>query len=265
MIHWRPPADYNRTLVRKYLLKYGIGYPETEIEIDGNKNSYIINNLIPFSPYVVSLKAVNNAGQGMEILKDVITKRKSMLDEAENLFPPLNVQAVAISPHSVELRWTDWHLKPDESIPDDRRYVIRYSVADYSTSSSAPKYTFKNATERSAIISDLKPNTLYDFAVKLAVGKRESDWSMTTSQMTMELTAAPRDIQIKSDPISPSTSVVLSWLPPTTSTTSNSGMLYFLLLLSLNNHTRLYLNHSDLMTTGKYDLTLMQCLSIRIY
>ena len=49
----------------------------------------------------------------MEILKDVITKRKSVLGENENLFPPLNVQAVAISPHSIEVRWTDWHLKPE--------------------------------------------------------------------------------------------------------------------------------------------------------
>lgn len=33
----------------------------------------------PSSQYVISLKAVNKAGFGMEILKDVITKRKSGL------------------------------------------------------------------------------------------------------------------------------------------------------------------------------------------
>jgi hypothetical protein len=27
---------------------------------------------------------------------------------------------------------------------------------------------------------------LYDFAVRLIMGSRESDWSLTTSQMTME-------------------------------------------------------------------------------
>ncbi len=219
VIHWKSPADSNRTLVRKYLLKYGIGYPESEVEIPGNRNSYIISNLIPSSPYVISLKAVNNAGYGMEILKDVVTKRKSVLGENENLFPPLNVQAVAISPYSVEIRWTDWHLKPEEPIPDDRNYIIRYNIAD---TSNNPKYKYKNATDRNAIVSDLKPNTLYDFAVKLAIGKRESDWSMTTSQMTMELSPAPRDIQIRNDPNS-ATSLILSWLPPTTSNSQTPG------------------------------------------
>lgn len=118
----------------------------------------------------------------MEILKDVITKRKSALSDSENLFPPLNVQAVAISPQSIEVKWTDWHLKPEETIPDDRYYTIRYCVTD----ASKEMYKFKNSTERNAIVSDLAPNTMYDFSVKLIIGRRESDWSMTTSQMTME-------------------------------------------------------------------------------
>jgi neogenin len=205
--------------VRKYLLKYGIGYPETEVEIAGNRNSHIISNLVPASPYVVSLRAVNNAGYGMEILKDVITKRRSTLSETDTLFPPLNVQAVGMSPYSVEVRWTDWHLKPDEAIADERYYLVRYNVAD---TYNNPKYKYKNATERSVIVSDLRPNTLYDFAVKLVIGKRESDWSMTTSQMSMELSPAPRDIQIKNEANS-ATSVVLSWLAPTTVSSQAPG------------------------------------------
>lgn len=121
----------------------------------------------------------------------------------------MNVQALVISPQSIEIRWTDWHLKPEDTIPDDRHYLIRYNVAETSNT----KYKYKNSTDRNVIISDLKPNTLYDFAVKLVIGGRESDWSMTSSQMTMEASPAPRDINIKSDPISPS-SVIISWLAP---------------------------------------------------
>ena len=143
----------------------------------------------------------------MEILKDVVTKRKSALGENENLFPPLNVQAVAISSQSIEVRWTDWHLKPEEQIPDDRIYTVRYNIADNS------KYKFKNASERNVIITDLKPNTLYDFSVRLVINRRESDWSMTTSQMTMETSPAPSDINIISDPSSPN-NVVISWVAP---------------------------------------------------
>lgn len=224
VIRWLPPADSNKTLVRKYLLKYGIGFPINEVQISGTKNSYIINDLTPSSPYVISLKAANNMGYGMEILKDVITKRKSALGENENLFPPLNVQAVVISAQSIEVRWTDWHLKPEEQIPDDRYYVVRYNIADMSNA----KYKYKNATERNVIISDLKSSTLYDFAVRLVIGNRESDWSMTTSQMTMESAPAPRDVSIKSDPNNPS-AVIISWQAPNYATTTGN-----LIIINLN-------------------------------
>lgn len=128
----------------------------------------------------------------------------------------MNVQAVAISSQSIEVRWTDWHLKPEEQIPDDRVYLVRYNVADMSNT----KYKYKNATERNVIISDLKPNTLYDFAVRLVISRRESDWSMTTSQMTMETSPAPSDINIRSDPDTPS-SVIITWQAP--NLPSNSG------------------------------------------
>jgi len=104
------------------------------------------------------------------------------LGENENLFPPLNVHATSLSPESIQIDWTDWHLKPDEEIPDDRYYLIRYNIEK-----SNAKYHYKNASERNLILTDLKPNTLYDIAVRLVIGRRESDWSMTTSQMTMEL------------------------------------------------------------------------------
>ena len=45
VIHWRAPADSHTLLVRKYLLKYGIGFPDHEIALPGNTNSFIINNL----------------------------------------------------------------------------------------------------------------------------------------------------------------------------------------------------------------------------
>jgi hypothetical protein len=173
------------------------------------------------------LKAVNNAGFGKEILKDVITKRKSVLGENENLFPPLNVHATALSSESIQIGWTDWHLKPEESISDDRYYSVRYNIE-----TSNAKYKFKNATERNLIISDLKPNTLYDFSVKLIIGKRESDWSMTTSQMTMELSPAPHNITIKSDPKTP-TSVFLTWQAPSNSP-SNGGMINFNFVCIIN-------------------------------
>ena len=209
MIHWVPPIDSNTTLVRKYLLSYGVNFPTNMVEIPGNRKSFMIEGLEPSSTYILSLKAKNNAGLGKEILKDVITKRKSALGEHENLFPPLNVQAVAISPQSIEVRWTDWHLKQGEAIPDDRHYEVQYSTNEMSSA----EYLYKNSSERNLIISNLKPDTLYDFSVRLVIVTRKSDWSMTSSQMTMESSPAPRDIKIKSDPEQPSNAII-SWQAP---------------------------------------------------
>jgi len=182
----------------------------------------------------LSLKAGNNVGYGQEMLKEVLTKRKSVLSDAEYLFPPLNLQAQTISQHLIELSWTDWHLKTDEEIPDDRLYLIRYNEAE------SQKYKFVNASERNVQIDELKANTLYDFAVKLVVGRRESDWSMTTSQMTMEMSNlfcsndfrklisnelcylvkafAPRDISFKSEVVKTAdkqhANLIVSWKIP---------------------------------------------------
>jgi hypothetical protein len=215
VLHWIPPYDSNTTLIRKYILKYGIGYPDKTVEIQPNHNSYILKQLVPSSQYVLSLRASNNMGYGMEILKDVITKRKVAVGENEMIFPPLNVHSVAISSHSIEVKWTDWHLKPDETIPDARFYTVRYKIADDKNF----KFKFTTSKEREIILNGLRPNTLYDLGVRLEIGNRHSDWSLTSSQMTLEQSPAPRDITIKSDPQNPK-NVILSWLPPITITTA---------------------------------------------
>jgi hypothetical protein len=228
VIHWQPPIDASNTiLIRKYLLRYGTS-PTNEVymELPANRlgNSYIINNLVPSTQYILSLKAGNNAGFGKELLKDVITKRKYALGENENLFPPLNVHATSLSPDSIQIDWTDWHLKPSEPIPDDRHYLVRYAITEKTTQSKANKYQYRNSSARTLSVTGLKDNTLYDFAVRLVIGRRESDWSMTTSQMTQELSPAPRNISIESDVTNPA-NLILSWLAPTVSLNAdlNSG------------------------------------------
>lgn len=78
---------------------------------------------------------------------------------------------------------------------------------------SSDEYLHKNSSARNVIISNLRPNTLYDFSVRLVIGTRNSDWSMTSSQMTMEASPAPRDVGIKSDLNEPS-NVIISWKAP---------------------------------------------------
>lgn len=49
------------------------------------------------------------------------------------------------------------------NVEDDRLYLIRYNA--YSTNNV--RYKYVNTTELSCIINDLKPNTQYEFTVKL--------------------------------------------------------------------------------------------------
>jgi hypothetical protein len=44
-VHWLPPSDSNKTIIRRYLLKYGIFIPDTAIDVEGNRDSYVIENL----------------------------------------------------------------------------------------------------------------------------------------------------------------------------------------------------------------------------
>lgn len=49
------------------------------------------------------------------------------------------------------------------SVEDERLYVVRYNA--YSSNNARSKYV--NTTELSCIVNDLKPNTQYEFSVKL--------------------------------------------------------------------------------------------------
>lgn len=65
------------------------------------------------------------------------------------------------------------------------------------------------------MISELKPNTQYEFEVKVVKGRRESSWSMSVINTTMSAAPAspPKDLLIKIDDKTP-LSVLLQWQPP---------------------------------------------------
>lgn len=49
-------------------------------------------------------------------------------------------------------------------VTDNRYYVVRYTSHHHS---SNVRYKYHNATDLNCMINDLKPNTLYEFTVKL--------------------------------------------------------------------------------------------------
>ncbi|XP_036150274.1 neogenin isoform X4 [Monomorium pharaonis] len=212
LISWHPPKDQS-IKVRKYKLGWGKGYPDVEIQVlDGKQRSYAIKPIEPLTEYVISLRATNNNGDGQPAYANVRTPERFVSESAVPLIPPVGLKAIVLSASTVVLYWTDTTLSKSQYITDSRYYVVRYTSYHHS---SSPRYKYYNATDLNCMIHDLKPNTQYEFTVKLVKGKRSSPWSMVVLNQTQEAapSTAPRDLIIQTIEDRP-TSVLLRWQPP---------------------------------------------------
>nr|CAD7572598.1 unnamed protein product [Timema californicum] len=97
-------------------------------------------------------------------------------------------------------------------VTDNRYYVVRYTSSHHS---SNPRYKYFNSTNLNCMIDDLRPNTQYEFTVKVLKNRRESPWSMVVLNMTQEAAPSsnPRDLTVVPVEGNPS-SVNLNWQPP---------------------------------------------------
>ncbi|TWW66869.1 DCC Colorectal cancer suppressor Immunoglobulin superfamily [Takifugu flavidus] len=74
IMSWTPPLSPN-ILVRGYIIGYGVGSPYAEtVRVDSKQRYYSIENLEPSSHYVISLKAFNNAGEGIPLYESAVTR-----------------------------------------------------------------------------------------------------------------------------------------------------------------------------------------------
>ncbi|XP_076763547.1 neogenin protein frazzled [Xylocopa sonorina] len=208
-VSWNPPKDQS-VKVKGYKLGWGKGVPDVEVRVlDGKERSFTIDQLEPLVEYVISLRATNDAGDGQPSYTTVRTTEGSVSEFSKPLTPPVGLKATVHSDTTVMLYWTDTTLQDNQ---DKRYYVVRYRSHHHS---SNPRYKYLNATDLNCRINDLKPYTLYEFAVKLVKGKQESPWSMVVSNQTQEASpsTAPRDMTIEVVEDRP-TSVLLRWQPP---------------------------------------------------
>ena len=118
------------------------------------------------------------------------------------------------------VNWKTWKFIPivllldfiEQYVTDGRYYVVRYTLYHPSIN---PRYKYFNATDLNCMIDDLKPNTQYEFTVKVVKGRRESPWSMVVLNTTEEAAPAtpPRELTVQSNEERP-TAVILRWQPP---------------------------------------------------
>ncbi|RVE41755.1 hypothetical protein evm_013592 [Chilo suppressalis] len=217
-----------------WVLGWGMGVPDTvSKELPPGTHSHVIRGLESNAEYVISLRGSNALGLGPAVYATVRTRAAPLhdngdeLDDADEadefdeddevaemqpeLLPPVGLKVIMLSGTTAVVYWTDPTLPKGQTATDGRRYVVRWATAG-----SRPR-TY-NATDLNCMIDELKPNTHYEFAVKLIRGGRESQWSMLVSNTTLEAPPAspPRDLRVAPPPApsSPARSVDLVWAAP---------------------------------------------------
>ncbi|KAM8743669.1 netrin receptor DCC isoform 1-T1 [Acanthopagrus schlegelii] len=231
IMSWTPPLSPN-ILVRGYIIGYGVGSPYAEtVRVDSKQRYYSIENLEPSSHYVISLKAFNNAGEGVPLYESAVTRSLTdpvdpseddlfhlfdkyptpMPDTSTPMIPPVGVQAVALSSDAVRVSWADNSITKNQKASEVRYYSVKWKTS-YSTSG---KYKSADTTALSHTVTGLKPNTMYEFAVMVTKGRKSSTWSMTAHATTYEAapSSAPKDLTVISREGRPR-AILISWQPP---------------------------------------------------
>ncbi|NWI19729.1 DCC protein, partial [Crypturellus soui] len=231
VMSWTPPLN-PAVVVRGYLIGYGVGSPYAEtVRVDSKQRYYSIENLEPSSHYVISLKAFNNAGEGVPLYESATTRSMTdpvdpfevdlypLLDDfptsgpdlSTPMLPPVGVQAVALAADAVRVLWADNAVPKNQKAAEVRFYTVRWRTS-YSASA---KYKSADTTALSHTVTGLKANTMYEFSVMVTKGRRSSTWSMTAHATTYEAapTSAPKDLTVITREGKPR-AVVVSWQPP---------------------------------------------------
>uniref|UniRef100_A0A8C0SEA5 Netrin receptor DCC n=2 Tax=Canis lupus familiaris TaxID=9615 RepID=A0A8C0SEA5_CANLF len=209
IMSWTPPLNPN-IVVRGYIIGYGVGSPYAEtVRVDSKQRYYSIERLESSSHYVISLKAFNNAGEGVPLYESATTR--SITDVSTPMLPPVGVQAVALTHDAVRVSWADNSVPKNQKTSEVRLYTVRWRTSF----SANAKYKSEDTTSLSYTATGLKPNTMYEFSVMVTKNRRSSTWSMTAHATTYEAapTSAPKDLTVITREGKPR-AVIVSWQPP---------------------------------------------------
>ncbi|XP_058066091.1 neogenin [Anopheles bellator] len=208
-VMWGPPV-HQEIKVRSYILGWGKGIPDEDtVQIEENRRHFEITSLEPNSEYVISLRARNAMGDGAPKYDTVRTREDAPIEAPTPLEVPVGLRAIPMSGTSIVVYWTDTTLSKSQHVTDNRHYMVRYNP------NGSNRYRYHNTTVLSCMIAELRPNTQYEFAVKVVKGHRQSAWSMSVLNSTQQASpvSPPRDLEVSFDPRNPLTAI-LRWQSP---------------------------------------------------
>ncbi|XP_033725655.1 neogenin-like isoform X3 [Pecten maximus] len=224
-VSWSAPDPESKILVRGYILGYGKGVPDSfRLTLDADNHVYTIENLQPASLYVMTVLAFNNIGDGEPKYQTALTSEETVTEQVTPMMPPVGLKAIVLSSSTVVLTWADTSLGKSQTVTDSRYYTVRYT----SLPNNNKRYKTLNSTDLNAHIDNLKPNTRYEFSVKVIKGRRQSTWSMSEINITQESapSSVPRDLTPVPKEDNP-TAVTMNWQPPQKPNGQITGYLLF--------------------------------------
>ena len=94
--------------------------------------------------------------------------------------PPVGVKAPVLSATTIVVMWTDSGLGRRQRVTDNRQYTVKYQLA-------GRRHKMVNTSNLNIHIDDLRPDTEYEFSVRIIKGRRQSAWSLSVFNRTFEM------------------------------------------------------------------------------
>ncbi|NWI03965.1 FNDC1 protein, partial [Tichodroma muraria] len=156
------------------------------------------------SVHVVSLPSRSSQGRSQPVYRSSLSKRKVTEEEEVEVAQDITVRVM--SSQSVLVTWTD-PLYEKRKVAANRQYNVRYREKGESA-----RWDYKQVSNRRALVENLVPDTMYEFAIQILEGEKEGKWSVSVYQRTPEAApaSAPENLDVwplKGKP----TSVAASW------------------------------------------------------
>ncbi|NXY15685.1 DCC protein, partial [Atrichornis clamosus] len=121
VMSWTPPLNPS-VVIRGYIIGYGVGSPYAQtVRVDSKQRYYSIENLEASSHYVISLKAFNNAGEGIPLYESATTRSATAPSSAPK---DLTVISREGKPRNVIVSWQP----PLESNGKITAYILFYTL-----------------------------------------------------------------------------------------------------------------------------------------
>ncbi|XP_065587599.1 fibronectin type III domain-containing protein 1 isoform X2 [Cyrtonyx montezumae] len=204
---WRPPygAGFRSPRSRSQIRGYGESSRRMSyVPLPQERQSQEARKLASESVHVVSLPSRSTQGRSQPVYRSSLTKRKVIEEEEVEVVQDITVRVM--SSQSVLVAWTDPQYEK-QKVAANRQYNVRYREKGESA-----RWDYKQVSNRRALVENLAPDTMYEFAVQIMDGEKEGKWSVSVFQRTPEAapTSAPENLDVwplKGKP----TSVAASW------------------------------------------------------